>query len=86
MTLGQHNPREPRPACGSLLRRGARAIRDFNKEQIDWWERYCQAGRALVSDEGPLAWVLTLDGYRLAGCYLPVPAEPGRSFPGEETQ
>jgi hypothetical protein len=75
MTTGQHKPTEPRAARGSLLRRGARAIRDFNQEQIDFCERYCQAGRASVSQEGPLTWVLTLDGYRLAGSYLPIPAE-----------
>ena len=76
MTTGQHNPREPQPVRGSLLRRGARAIRNLHREQIDCWERYYQAGRALVSHEGPLTWVLTLDGYRLAGSYLPVLAEP----------
>ena len=75
MTNGQHKPTEPRAARRSLLRRGVRAIRDFNREQIDFWERYCQAGRASVSHEGPLTWVLTLDGYRLAGSYLPVLAE-----------
>ena len=68
-------PSEPRAARGSLLRRGARAIRDLHREQIDCWERYYQAGRATVSHDGPLTWVLTLDGYRLAGSYLPVPAE-----------
>jgi hypothetical protein len=75
MTTGQHKPTEPRAARGSLLRRGARAIREVNRAQIDGWERYFQAGPASVSHEGPLTWVLTLDGYRLAGSYLPVPAE-----------
>ena len=75
MTTSQHKSAEPRAARGSLLRRGARAIRDLHREQIDCWERYYQAGRATVSHEGPLTWVLTLDGYRLAGSYLPVPAE-----------
>ena len=88
LTSGQHKPREPRPARGSLLRRtrqalrrGARAIRDFNSEQIDHWERFHQADRTLVPGEGPLAWVPTLDGYRLAGRHLPVPAGTGLTGP-----
>ena len=88
LTSGQHKPREPRPARGSLLRRarqalwrGARAIQDFNSEQIGHWERFHQAGRRLVTHEGPLAWVSTLDGYRLVGRHLPVPAGTGLMVP-----
>ena len=101
LTSGQHKPRERRSARGSLLRRtrqalrrGARAIRDFNSEQIGHWERFHQAGRSLVTHEGPLAWVSTLDGYWLVGRHLPVPAGTGlmgpssgqgQSFTGEGT-
>lgn len=76
MATSQHQPREARRARGgSLLQRGARAIQDFNREQIDYWERFHQPSRTPVSHEGPLTWVLTLDGHRLAGCYLPILAE-----------
>jgi hypothetical protein len=36
-----------------------------------WW----QANRATVLSNGPLTWVLTSDGHRLAGSYLPVPPD-----------
>lgn len=59
---------------GRALRRTARALREFHAEQVHYWERYYLASRAQVSHDGPLAWVLTLDGYRLAGSHLPAPA------------
>ena len=37
------------------------------------WELWWQANRATVPSDGPLTWVLTLDGHRLAGSDLPVP-------------
>lgn len=53
------------------VRRGARAIREFNDEQVRMWEHIHQASRALVPSDGPLAWVRTLDGYQLSGSRLP---------------
>ena len=50
-----------------VLRCGARAIRDFHREQVGYWERYYQASGTLAPGDGPLAWVRTLDGHRLAG-------------------
>ena len=38
--------------------------------QEAWW----QARQTAVPEVGPLAWVLTLDGYRLAGSHLPAPS------------
>jgi hypothetical protein len=55
------------------LRQTARALREFHAEQVHYWERYYQACRVQVPHDGPLAWVLTLDGYRLAGSRLPAP-------------
>lgn len=40
------------------------------------WELWWQANRATVSSDGPLAWVLALDGHRLAGSYLTDPPDP----------
>lgn len=46
------------------------------------WELWWQANRATVPSDGPLTWVLTLDGHRLAGSDLPVPpnAATGGTF------
>jgi hypothetical protein len=57
------------------LRRAAHVIREFHAEQVHHWERYYLASRALVPRDGPLAWVPALDGYRLTGSHLPVPAD-----------
>lgn len=37
------------------------------------WELSWLAGRATAPETGPLTWVMTLDGHRLAGNRLPVP-------------
>ncbi|HYB49378.1 MAG TPA: hypothetical protein VED20_18810 [Streptosporangiaceae bacterium] len=43
----------------------------MHDEQLYAWEAWCQANRPAVPEEGPLTWVRTLDGYRLAGGHLP---------------
>ena len=50
--------------------RAARAIGRIHAEQVHGWEVLLQANRAAVPDDGPLRWVLTLDGYRLVGSHL----------------
>jgi len=47
------------------------AIVHMHDEQLYAWEAWCQANRPAVPEEGPLTWVRTLDGYRLAGGHLP---------------
>ena len=51
--------------------RAARALGRLHADQVHAWEVWEQAGRATVPAEGPLRWVLTLDGRRLAGRHLP---------------
>ena len=46
--------------------RAARALGRLHAEQVQAWEVLAQASRAAVPAEGPLRWVLTLDGRRLA--------------------
>jgi hypothetical protein len=53
------------------VRRAAAALRHIHREQNLMWELWWQANRASVPSSGPLTWVLTLDGHRLAGCHLP---------------
>lgn len=59
------------------LRRAARRVvavlRYIHHEQTHMWELTWQASRAAVPETGPLTWVPTLDGNRLAGSHLPVP-------------
>ena len=50
--------------------RAARAVGRIHAEQVHGWEVWLQANRAAVPDDGPLRWVLSLDGYRLAGSHL----------------
>ena len=88
MTTSQHRPREPRLARGSwlwrALRCAARAIRDIHNEQVYLWERLYLANRALVPQAGPLAWIPTLDGYRLADlASQPAGSRPRVSYPGQ---
>ena len=52
--------------------RAARALGRLHSEQVQGWEVWAQANRAAVpAEEGPLRWVATLDGRRLAGSHLP---------------
>jgi hypothetical protein len=60
-----------------VLRHVCGALRDVHREQMLMWELFWQAGRATVPEDGPLAWVASLDGPRLAGSYLPGPAAIG---------
>ncbi len=62
--------RASRTSWWRALRRSARAIRDFNDEQVWMWERILLSSRTLVPSEGPLTWIRTLDGSRLAGSGL----------------
>jgi hypothetical protein len=55
------------------VRRAATALRHAHREQTLIWELWWQANRATVPSAGPLRWVLTLDGRRLAGSHLPAP-------------
>ena len=86
MTTSQHRPREPRLARGPwlwrALRCAARAIRDIHNEQVYLWERLYLTNRALVPQAGPLAWIPTLDGYRLADlASQPAGSRPRVSYP-----
>jgi hypothetical protein len=74
MTTNQHTHRQP--AIWRSVRVVASALRTLQHEQSLMWELWWQANRAeTASGDGPLTWVLTLDGYRLAGSYLPVPPD-----------
>jgi hypothetical protein len=53
------------------VRRAARALGRLHAEQVRGWEVWAQANRAAAPDEGPLRWVASLDGRRLAGRHLP---------------
>ena len=58
-----------------------RAVQMAHHEQVSMWECVLQtSGTAPLIGAGPLRWVRSLDGYRLAGRWLPAqdPAETGR--------
>ena len=59
--------------------RAARAFRRLHAEQVHGWEVWGQANRASVPAEGPLRWVPTLDGRRLAGSELPASTGAGEA-------
>jgi len=59
--------------------RAARALGRLHAEQVQAWEVLAQASRAAVPAEGPLRWVLTLDGRRLAGPHLPASGGAGET-------
>jgi len=71
MTTSQHTHRQP--AIWRSVRGVASALRTLHREQTLMWELWWQANRVTVPSDGPLTWVLTLDGRRLAGSYLLVP-------------
>ena len=52
--------------------RALRALGRLHADQVHAWEVWAQANRASVPAKGPLRWVLTMDGRRLAGRHLPV--------------
>ena len=71
-------------AAGRLMRAGrlaARWLRRVHEDQVLAWEIYCRAGQPHVPQTGPLTWVLTLDGYKLGGSYLPGPVAADRPGP-----
>lgn len=57
--------------------RAAALLLTVHGEQARMWEIWWQANRATVPGLGPLTWVSTLDGYRLAGGHLPAPCGTG---------
>jgi hypothetical protein len=77
MTASQHTTCTPPATIGATVRRASRraaaALRHVHREQTLVWELWWQANRATVPSTGPLRWVLTLDGHRLAGRHLPAP-------------
>ena len=70
-------------AARQAIRHAARALRAVQDEQVRMWEAWWQANRAVVPETGPLTWVLTLNGTKLTGRHLPVPATPpaGKELP-----
>ena len=73
----QHTARKHLATIGRHLVAGVRcaatSLRHAHHEQVLMWELWSQANRATVPAAGPLRWVLTLDGMRLAGDHLPAP-------------
>jgi hypothetical protein len=58
-----------------------RAVRMAHEEQVRMWECVLlTSGAAPLTAVGPLRWVRSLDGHRLAGSHLPAqdPGETGR--------
>ena len=58
-----------------------RAVRMAHHEQVRMWECVLlTSGAAPLTAAGPLRWVPSLDGHRLAGSHLPAqdPSETGR--------
>ncbi len=60
-----------------VVGRALAALGPTRAEQILMQEAWWQANRAAGPGTGPLAWALTLDGYRLAGSHLPTPSDTG---------
>ena len=64
-----------------VVRTVIRAVQMAHHEQVRMWECILEtSGAAPLTAAGPLRWVRSLDGYRLAGSHLPAqdPAETGR--------
>ena len=70
MTASQHTPRPLCAAAWRAIRRAVAALRHVNDQQTLMWETWWQANRATVPETGPLTWVMSLDGRRLAGRHL----------------
>ena len=73
--MSTDQPTRRSPGTWRAMRRAARALSCVPAEQAHMWDTWSQAHRAAVPEEGPLTWVLALDGYRLAGCRLPVASD-----------
>ena len=64
-----------------VVRTVIRVVGMAHHEQVRMWECILQtSGAAPLTAAGPLRWVRSLDGYRLAGSHVPAqdPAETGR--------
>lgn len=62
------------------VRTVVRGVRKANDEQVRMWECLLLSSTAAPTTEtGPLRWVPSLDGHRLAGSYLAIqdPSETG---------
>ena len=65
----------------TVIRMVIRAVTMAHDEQVRMWECVrLTSGAAPLTAAGPLRWVRSLDGYRLAGSHLPArdPSETGR--------
>jgi hypothetical protein len=65
------------PAVRTVIR----AVKMANDQQVSMWECILlTSGAVPLTASGPLRWVRSLDGYRLAGSHLPAqdPSETGR--------
>ena len=71
MTANQHTRRPGK--VWRAVRRAAAPLLAVHVEQARVWKIWWHANRGYAPDSGPLTWVLTLDGYRLAGGHLPAP-------------
>jgi hypothetical protein len=68
-------------AVRAVIRTVIRAVRMAHHEQVSMWECVLlTSGAAPLTSAGPLRWVRSLDGHRLAGSHLPArdPGETGR--------
>ena len=72
-----NHPTRRSPGWWRAVCRAARALARIHTEHVHAWEVWAQANRAAVPAKGPLTWVLTLDGYRLAGSHLAVASDTG---------
>ena len=83
--LARHRQRDTLARAGRPLwlavRSVIRAARMAHHEQVRMWEcLLLTSGAAPLTAAGPLRWVPSLGGYRLAGSHLPAqdPSETGR--------
>jgi hypothetical protein len=83
--LARQRQREMRAWAGRCLwlavRMMIRAVRMAHDEQVSMWEcLLLTSGAAPLTAAGPLRWVPSLGGCRLAGSHLPAqdPSETGR--------
>ena len=90
---GRNGARDMMAWAGLLLwlavRTVIRAVQMAHYEQVRMWECILlTSGAAPLTAAGPLRWVQSLDGYRLAGSHLPAqdPAGPGPGRSGAVTQ
>ena len=77
MTANQDIHRQS--AAWRPVRHAAVALRRIHREQALMWELWWRANRASAPTTGPLRWVLTLDGRRLAGPHLPASGGAGET-------